>query len=223
MLYEFAAVVDPIFAHVLHLLSRIATSQGDQNIDRERDAIRLNFDVAEKTMLAIPNHRKQWELARYALVAWIDEVLIEAPWSGRQKWQDNLLEFAFYQSRDRAEGFFHKATQAKEAGFLDALEVFYLAVMLGFQGLYGVDDRIERAHKLKIPTSLKVWADDTGLLVKPKSTARFDTQHRELGSCSPLVSVRHVIAGLLLVVTLLATSAVVYHYASRPSSQGLLP
>ena len=34
----------------------------------------------------------EWELAKYALVSWIDEILVETPWSGRDWWSNNVLE-----------------------------------------------------------------------------------------------------------------------------------
>ena len=66
---RFASAVDPIFLHVLRLLDRIG--QGDSiSPDDERERIENRFREAESQA----SDKNGWELAKYALVAWIDEV-----------------------------------------------------------------------------------------------------------------------------------------------------
>ena len=72
---EFAKAVDPVFLYVLNLLERI--NQGEPvSAEDERSEILKGLDRADAQL----GHRDDWQLAKYALVSWIDEVLIEAPW-----------------------------------------------------------------------------------------------------------------------------------------------
>ena len=42
-----------------------------------------------------------WQLAKYALVAWIDEMLIlDAPWDGRSQWNEVTTSVGFASSSD---------------------------------------------------------------------------------------------------------------------------
>ena len=73
---------------------------------------------------------------RYALVCWLDELFIlYSPWSAL--WNERKLEVALYGSNERAWKFWQQAQLAEVRSTADALEVFFLAVMLGFRGELG--------------------------------------------------------------------------------------
>lgn len=70
---------------------------------------------------------------RYALVCWLDELFIlDSPWE--QEWNEQKLEVALYGTNDRAWKFWEQARLAESLSTNDALEVFFLCVMLGFRG-----------------------------------------------------------------------------------------
>jgi type VI secretion system protein ImpK len=72
---------------------------------------------------------------RYALTCWLDEIMIDCTRSDWvQKWQAKALENDLYQTRDRAWKFWEQARKAETLKGSDALEVFFLCVMLGFRG-----------------------------------------------------------------------------------------
>ncbi|MEX0819537.1 MAG: DotU family type IV/VI secretion system protein, partial [Pirellulaceae bacterium] len=69
--------VDPLLLHVLNLLDRIAN--GDEpNEHEERVRVRALIDQGE----AIVGTGQEWDLSKYALVSWIDEMLVDASWRG---------------------------------------------------------------------------------------------------------------------------------------------
>ncbi|HWY86960.1 MAG TPA: DotU family type IV/VI secretion system protein [Gemmataceae bacterium] len=70
---------------------------------------------------------------RYALVCWLDEIFIlDSPW--QDQWSERSLEVDLYACRDRAWKFWEQADRAATRPSTDALEVFFLCVMLGFRG-----------------------------------------------------------------------------------------
>jgi len=79
---------------------------------------------------------------RYALVCWLDELfVIDSPW--QSQWNEFKLEMGLYRTNDRAWRFWEQARLAELQPNVDALEVFYLCVMLGFQGeLRGQPERL---------------------------------------------------------------------------------
>lgn len=70
---------------------------------------------------------------RYALVCWIDELIIL--YSPMEKeWNERKLEGELYGTNDRAWKFWRQAEQALSRPRSDALEVFFLCVLMGFRG-----------------------------------------------------------------------------------------
>jgi type VI secretion system protein ImpK len=85
---------------------------------------------------------------RYALVCWLDEMFIlDSSW-GRH-WNEQKLETQLYGTNIRAELFWEQARRAEARPGSDALEVFFLCVMLGFRG-----------EKREQPEQLLAWVNN---------------------------------------------------------------
>jgi type VI secretion system protein ImpK len=72
---------------------------------------------------------------RYPLACWLDEIFIvdnDSPW--KNDWRERPMELALFGTRERAHEFWKQARLAESGGDTDALEVFYLCVLLGFRG-----------------------------------------------------------------------------------------
>jgi type VI secretion system protein ImpK len=75
----------------------------------------------------------RWLGIRYALACWVDEILtLHSPWG--PQWQNHILEESLYGTRDRAWNFWAQAKRAQARPGIDAVEAYYLCVMLGFRG-----------------------------------------------------------------------------------------
>lgn len=159
---NFAQAVDPVFLYVLALLDRISRD-AKPTPQEERARIRALIDEAEARL----GTSVEWELAKYALVSWIDEMLVDAYWEGREWWSNNVLEIELFNSRECNEKFFIKAQQASTVSGRDALEVFYVCVILGFRGLYhNMEAGSVIAPSLNLPSSLAEWAKQAALSVR---------------------------------------------------------
>ena len=159
---EFAEAVDPIFMRVLGLLEKIGRDE-NPSAENERLHIRGFLDQAEARL----GQRQDWQLAKYALVAWIDEVLIDAPWTHRQWWENHALEVEVFNTRDREKEFYLKAKEAAKITRKDALEVFYVAVVLGFRGVYrNAEDASMLSELFDLPPDLESWAKQTALSIQ---------------------------------------------------------
>jgi type VI secretion system protein ImpK len=145
----FSDAVDPVFLDVLGLMERIGRDE-HPSPKEERLRIRGWLDQAE----SILGHGPDWQLAKYALVAWIDDMLIDAPWEGRGWWKENALEVEVFNTRLRHEQFYVKAQEASALPRKDALEVFYVCVVLGFRGLY------------RVPAELETWARSASMAIQ---------------------------------------------------------
>ncbi len=157
---QFAEAVDPVFLYVLGLLERL---ESDAKVvpEEEVQRIRSQLDTAEGRL----GPTEDWLLAKYALVSWIDEMLHETPWAGQATWMEQwCLERQLFSQRIAAEVFFEKAKQAAILQSRDALEVFYLCVVLGFRGLYRnatSAESLQLIEHLQLPPDIEAWARQT--------------------------------------------------------------
>lgn len=75
--------------------------------------------------------------ARYALVAFIDEQIMRSDWSGRADWMARPLQLDLYRENTAGENFFVRLRSLLRAGDRPvAVELYYLCLVLGFQGAY---------------------------------------------------------------------------------------
>jgi type VI secretion system protein ImpK len=151
---EVANLVYPVISYALDLKGRLDAGQ-TPNLETEQAALKglLLTDIEAKrwmdfggemerdtlTMLergateeAAPSVQKFLGI-RYALVCWLDELFIlYSSWS--TDWNEHKLEVALYRSNERAWKFWDQAQRAETRAGSDALEAFFLCVMLGFRG-----------------------------------------------------------------------------------------
>ena len=212
---KFAQAVDPIFLHVLNLLDRIGRGE-PLDMRAERVSIRGWFDQAE----AILGQNTEWELAKYALAAWIDEVLIETAWEGSAWWNENLLEKEFFNSMLANERFYINAKEAASMPRKDALEVYYVCVVLGFRGLYRDPVVAEMlAEQRELPPDLNMWAKQTAMGIRLAANRPPITEASIPGDgAPPLESQALMMSSLVMGVVLAAITAVIAFSLFSPSS-----
>ncbi len=76
-----------------------------------------------------------YDMARFAVLAWIDEVILRSPWNKRPRWQGETLQGEYYRTTDAGEQFFERLNLVG-ADRGDVREVYYLCLAMGFKGRY---------------------------------------------------------------------------------------
>jgi len=205
---NFALAVDPVFMYVLALLDRIGRAAKPVP-QEERGRIRALIDEAGARL----GSGTEWELAKYALISWIDEMLVDTFWDGREWWSNNVLEIELFNSRQCHEQFFLRAQQASTISGRDALEVFYVCVILGFRGLYhDVESSAMVAESLHLPRDLNEWAKQTALAIRlGQGRDLLAAPGEEIHGAPPLRS-RASVVWPWLAATLSAVAAGLYFY-----------
>lgn len=209
---KFAQAVDPVYLHVLDLLDRI--SRGEKvNVQEERTRITALLDQAE----AVVGSGREWELASYALVAWIDEMLVETPWDGQQWWTNNVLEVDVFSTRLSNEQFYTWAQEASTLNRRDALEVYYVCVVLGFRGLYRDPNLAAMLTESKgLPPDLNAWANQAALAIRlGQGRPQMAPPRREIAGAPPLKA-RPMVVWSWLTAAVLATVSAMYFLMVRP-------
>jgi type VI secretion system protein ImpK len=132
MTRDFAKHVDRIALELLRVQEQIRENRDlDPEVVHQR--LHVLFDEAERDL---GKRRDEWHLARFALAAWIDEMLAGAPWEHGHYWSNHTLQFDFEQRQDGREEFFRRAEDAARLPNKDALEVYFMCVVLQFKGVY---------------------------------------------------------------------------------------
>jgi type VI secretion system protein ImpK len=142
----FANIVSPVFRHLIDFQHGVARGDHPQ-LDAEQQQILALLAEAEQKANAVGELAQDYEFAKYALVYWIDEVLINSHWSHAPEWGQHILEWDIFHERLRADRFYEKAREAEARASMNPLETFYLCVALGFRG-----NKIDDA-------SLRAWGD----------------------------------------------------------------
>ncbi|MCA9185278.1 MAG: DotU family type IV/VI secretion system protein [Pirellulaceae bacterium] len=206
---KLAQAVDPIFIHVLDLLEKIK-GDAQPSPQEERLRVRALIDQAE----AIVGGGPEWELSKYALVSWIDEMLVDTPWNGREWWANNVMEVELFNTRACSEEFFLKAQQASALSNRDALEVFYVCVVLGFRGMYHDPISAEMiAVPHGLPTDLETWAKQISMSIRlGQGRPPLPSASHEIGGAPPLRARKLVIWPWAAAVLLLAGNVVAYWF-----------
>jgi type VI secretion system protein ImpK len=105
--------------------------------DFEREAKRLRAEAEDI------------DAAKYAFCAGIDEIILASPFPARLEWERRPLQLLVFGDQLAGEHFFDRLEQLRGRGGerRQALEVFHLCLLLGFQGKYAMDGS-EKLHYL---------------------------------------------------------------------------
>ena len=124
---------------------------------------------------------ENYEHTRFAICAWIDELIMNSEWHHRQQWHQNLLQTAYYRTTNAGEEFFDRLNRLHPEQKA-VREIYYVVLCLGFRGRYCWDDdapkldQIKRHHYALLPEPL-IDVNDIG--VKRLIPAAYDEQVRK--------------------------------------------
>lgn len=78
---------------------------------------------------------EDYDLARFAVFAWIDEIILNSSWKERYRWLGEQLQRIHYHTSNADEIFFEKLNSLG-LHQKDVREVYYLCLAMGFTGRY---------------------------------------------------------------------------------------
>lgn len=81
------------------------------------------------------------DAAKYAFCAAVDEIILRSQFSLRESWARHTLQLTLFGDQLAGENFFIRleALRARGAAHVQALEVFHMCLLLGFQGRYMIE------------------------------------------------------------------------------------
>lgn len=147
-----------LIAYVIYLnKSRLLPARNEADIRSEvlQRAERSRRLFEENSFL-----HDDYDLARFAVFAWIDEMLMQSEWEGRKAWKKNMLQREFYKTSGGGVEFYNKLERL-EPEQNDVREVFYVCLVSGFKGKYGPSEEDVFARDAVKSKTLKRLAGTT--------------------------------------------------------------
>ena len=133
---EIANLVFPVLKEGLHLKERL--ERGDRpDFQAEQARLRalLRRETEARQWPAFGGEGEQFLGVRYALACWLDELFCDDQWGDWGRfWNNSKMETVLYKTNLRNRVFWQQAEMAERRNEKDALEGYYLCVMLGFRG-----------------------------------------------------------------------------------------
>lgn len=178
---QLSRVTDPILEVGVSLLERI---ESNELVDYQREHANVLELFARAD--ALLGEDRSWQLARYALAVWIDEICLSLPWDGAAWWQNNILEMKFFQSRICNVRFFELAKQAAALRDRQALDVFYCCVVLGFRGMYAnPEEPPKNTSEEDFPSTLQKWLEWASQLLNATASPAYQAATNRIISGAP--------------------------------------
>ncbi|GIX12588.1 MAG: hypothetical protein KatS3mg118_0547 [Paracoccaceae bacterium] len=200
------AAAAPLFALVGRIRNRAQHPDPDalrENVVREIQAFE-----ARAARAGLP--QRSIQIARYALCATIDDVVLNTPWGGRSSWTVRSMVGTFHKETVGGERFYELLARLERepATNRELLEFLYVCLSLGFEGRLRVDPRgAERHLALRAQLARLIRAhrgpSDGALSVHWKGV---ELPHRPLSAWLPLWAIAATTAALLGVAWLALSS-----------------
>ena len=124
----------------IELIAYVAYFKKTAN-DRQPPFDQVKHDI--ERLIAVSQNRAtqskasatDYDLARFAVFAWADEMIFSSNWHHKNQWQSEQLQRIYFQTTDAGELFFERLNNIGPHQ-RDVREVYYLCLALGFSGRF---------------------------------------------------------------------------------------
>jgi type VI secretion system protein ImpK len=150
------------FMDVVAYVSYCLKSENIPSFDQVRADILRLVGESEQRFEKGSFTRDDYDLARFAVCAWVDESLIGSSWSDKGQWLKEPLQRIYYQTSDAGELFFQRLNTLGPHQ-QHVREVYYLCLALGFSGQYCNEGDEFLIDQLKISNLKLLTGSSVGL------------------------------------------------------------
>jgi type IV/VI secretion system ImpK/VasF family protein len=145
-----------IFNPLIGLCNAFESDANQYLYDEWRRRVETELDLTAKKLDDTVDLR-DYDAARFAVCAWIDEKVLNSSWAYRETWKGDLLQEAFYNTTHAGEEFFTRLDGLKSTQ--DSVrQVYLLCLLLGFKGRYCRDGDHIILQKIVDSTKKKINA-----------------------------------------------------------------
>lgn len=117
------------------------------------------LDRFEKRARSMSIDNEKIYMAKFALIAFLDESIISSSWNRKEEWLSEPLQLKLFDTFNAGEEFFTNLDTLRQrtGSNRDVLEIYYLCLVLGFKGKY----------QLQSPENLRRIIDDLNVELHP--------------------------------------------------------
>ncbi|MBF0527906.1 MAG: DotU family type IV/VI secretion system protein [Deltaproteobacteria bacterium] len=119
------------------------------------------FTQAQEEVRLAEYSAEDYDLARFAVVAYIDETIMLSDWVNRDAWAAQSLQLKYYETTNAGKEFFIRLNDLPESR-KQVREVYLICLSLGFSGIYFGEDQHTSLEQIKKSGLETLWADQTG-------------------------------------------------------------
>jgi type VI secretion system protein ImpK len=149
---------------ILILQLRATNDYGIADLLKSRIIEMFNKFENNARIIGIDNEKVR--LAKFALVAFLDETIISSEWPAKDEWLTEPLQIKLFDTFNAGEEFYTNMSNLRQRtnANKDVLEIYYLCLSLGFKGKY----------QLQSPENLRRIIDDFNLELHPEAYQSID-------------------------------------------------
>ncbi|MGB1110407.1 MAG: DotU family type IV/VI secretion system protein [Gammaproteobacteria bacterium] len=147
-------------------LDRVKRIESGENpdFDEVRSELERAFSNSASESLGSGYSEDQYEVAKFAVVAFVDEAFMSSGWENRRRWRKEPLQLAHFNSMNAGVEFFDNldGLSTVNPAERDIREVYYVVLNLGFRGRYygeGDQAKLDEIQKLNLALLLGEDAD----------------------------------------------------------------
>ncbi|MEM8591749.1 MAG: type VI secretion system protein TssL, long form [Pseudomonadota bacterium] len=133
---------------LISLVSRIRNRAQHMDPEKLRQSVVSEVRGFENRALQAGAEAQEVKIARYAICATLDDVVLNTPWGGQSVWAQQSMVGTFHKETVGGDRFYDLlARLEKEPGRnIDLLEFLYMCLSLGFEGRLRVEPRGSEKH-----------------------------------------------------------------------------
>ena len=122
-----------LIAYVAYFLKTAATKHPP--FDQVKADIQRLISESEEWLKKGAFSREDYDVARFAIFAWVDEAILSSSWKEKDRWQGEQLQRIYYHTADAGE-IFYERLNAIGPHQREVREAYYLCLAMGFVGRY---------------------------------------------------------------------------------------
>ena len=142
---DLVALATPLFS----LISRIRNRAQHLDSEKLRQSVVAEVRRFEEAALKARIEPKNIKVARYALCATLDDVVLNTPWGDQSNWAQRSMVATFHRETVGGDRFYDLLSRLEQdpGGNIDLLEFMYMCLSLGFEGRLRVDPAGATRHQ----------------------------------------------------------------------------
>jgi type VI secretion system protein ImpK len=130
-------ITEPVFNALAHII--VMDGESVPMPEMVHQQLTIYVEQAARSALKLGFTQNDTDDIRYALVALIDETMLQRPGELREFWLPRVLQLRYFNENVAGEAFFERLNSIrKDSARRDVLRVYFLCLMFGFHGQYRI-------------------------------------------------------------------------------------